>query len=44
MVAASGLIWHFFEPTGPAKTDAPKASVSPVFGPGYTGASVVGTF
>ncbi len=44
VVAASGLIWHFFEPTGPAKTDAPKASVSPVFGPGYTGASVVGTF
>lgn len=43
-VAAGGLLWHFLEPTGPVKADASKTSFSPVIAPGYTGASVVGTF
>ena len=43
-VAGGGLIWHFLEPTGSAKTDAPRASFSPVIAPGYSGASVVGNF
>jgi hypothetical protein len=43
--AAGGVIWHFLEPSGPAtKPDAPKASLTPNVGPGYAGASVVGTF
>jgi len=43
--AAGGVLWHFLEPTGPAApSDAPRASFTPVFGPGYTGASVVGRF
>ena len=44
VVAAGGLLWHFLEPPGPAKSDAPKASFTPVVGPGYTGAAVVGRF
>jgi hypothetical protein len=43
-VAAAGVLWHFLEPTGPVASEAPKTSFSPVFGPGYAGASVVGRF
>jgi hypothetical protein len=42
VVAAGGLLWHFLEPTS---SSAPrKTSLSPEVGPGFAGASVVGTF
>jgi hypothetical protein len=41
---AGGLLWHFLEPTGPINRDATKATFTPVVGPGYSGASVVGSF
>lgn len=34
-----GLIWHFVEPTGPAKT-----ALAPVVAPGYAGLSLAGKF
>jgi len=43
-IAAAGVIWHFLEPTGPVAPEAPRTSFTPVFGPGYAGASVVGRF
>jgi hypothetical protein len=41
---AGGLLWHFLEPTGAETPSANKTSFTPVVGPGYSGASVVGTF
>jgi hypothetical protein len=41
---AGGVLWHFLEPTGPASGSPSKASFTPVVGPGYSGASVVGRF
>ncbi len=43
-VAGGGLLWHFLEPTGPVKPESTKASFAPVVGPGFGGASVVGSF
>ena len=43
-VTAGGLLWHFLEPTGSSTSDGPKVSFRPAVGPGYSGASVVGTF
>ncbi len=40
--AAAGIIWHFVEPTRPAKPD--KAAILPVIGPGFAGASLAGSF
>jgi hypothetical protein len=37
VIAATGLIWHFLEPTGPR--DTTKAAVRPELGPGYAGVS-----
>jgi hypothetical protein len=47
-VAAAGVLWHFLEPTGPATVSAsataPRASFTPMIGPGLAGGSVVGRF
>jgi len=48
-IAVGGVLWHFLEPTGPAPAgEAPKTSLmpsfTPVVGPGYTGASLLGRF
>ena len=39
---AGGLVWHFLEPTGPAK--AAKTRVTPQVGPGYAGLAIGGSF
>lgn len=39
---AGGLIWHFVEPTGPAKEG--KIRLSPVWQPGYAGLDLSGAF
>lgn len=39
-----GLVWHFTEDTGPAKTTAGKVDIHPDARPGFAGLSIRGTF
>ncbi|MDB5221265.1 MAG: hypothetical protein JWO86_9192 [Myxococcaceae bacterium] len=44
-LVATGLIWHFLEPTGPVeKTGSTKPTLVPAVAPGYAGMSLGGSF
>jgi tetratricopeptide (TPR) repeat protein len=42
-LAVGGLLWHFLEPTGPAK-DSAKTKLTPQLGAGYGGFAITGRF